>query len=101
MVIRSQRCTGVCMRQRHECRWRSNGKSGAPECFQNLAGWQRFFSLDLHSTQVRLTVEFDVEAGTLQWHADGPLPATQVASVLPEGARAEAPGPHFTTASVV
>ncbi len=73
----------------------------APECFQNLAGWQRFFSLDLHSTQVRLTVEFDVEAGTLQWHADGPLPATQVASVLPEGARAEAPGPHFTTASVV
>ena len=65
----------------------------APGCYQNLAGWQRYFGLDLHSTQARLTAEFDTETGKLHWSADGPLPTTQPVDGLPESAHAPRPGP--------
>jgi hypothetical protein len=66
----------------------------APGCFQNLAGWQRYFDLDLHSTQADLTVEFDAETGELHWTADSPLPATQPIATLPESAHVAKPGPR-------
>lgn len=66
----------------------------APSCLQNLAGWQRFFALDRHSTQARLTAAFDIETGTLHWQADGPLPEPQPVPTLPDDAHITAPGPN-------
>jgi len=65
----------------------------APGCLQNLAGWQRYFDLDPHSTQAKLTVEFDSETGALSWSADGKLPVTQPVEVLPPSMHQEKPGP--------
>jgi len=38
-----------------------------PACRQNLAGWQQFFGLDLHSRQVELDAQFDMETARLTW----------------------------------
>jgi hypothetical protein len=65
----------------------------APGCLQNLAGWQKYFGLDRHSTQARVEAEFDVATGELAWRADGPLPVTQPVAVLPAEAQGERPGP--------
>ncbi|MHB9134208.1 MAG: right-handed parallel beta-helix repeat-containing protein [Armatimonadota bacterium] len=65
----------------------------APGCFQNLAGWQRFFALDAHSTQAKVTVEFDVDTCQLHWEAEGPLPEMQAVVELPEEEQGQVPGP--------
>ena len=65
----------------------------APGCYQNLAGWQHYFHQDLHSTQARLTAEFELESGTLHWHTDDPLPVTQSVPTLPDSAHTPTPGP--------
>lgn len=64
----------------------------APETFQNLAGWQRYFGLDTHSTQAKLMVDFNPETGTLSWQAEGELPETQAVAVIP-GDGLKRPGP--------
>jgi hypothetical protein len=64
----------------------------APEHYENLAGWQRYYQLDTHSTQAPLTAEFDPATGILRWQADGPLPETQVVAVIP-GERLAQAGP--------
>ena len=66
----------------------------APGCYQNLAGWQRYFDLDLHSTQAELTAAFDPDTNRVHWSADGPLPTTQPVEALPESAHASGPGPR-------
>ncbi len=63
----------------------------APEAWQNLAGWQHYFGLDLHSTQTRLTAGFDPTTGALDWQAKGDLPVTQMVPAL-SGDREELPG---------
>jgi len=47
----------------------------APDNYQRLASWQRYFGLDTHSAQARLTAEFDPETLTLTWQVEGELPA--------------------------
>ena len=47
----------------------------APDNYQKLASWQRYFGLDVHSAQVRITAEFDPDTLTLTWQVEGPLPA--------------------------
>jgi hypothetical protein len=56
----------------------------APACLQHLAGWQRYFGLDAHSVQAKITAEFDEETGTLTWSADAPQPSPQPVPGLPE-----------------
>ena len=65
----------------------------APGCLQNLAGWQRYFKLDLHSTQAKLTAEFDIDTGKLCWSAEGDLPVTQRVEVM--AVQEERPGPEI------
>ncbi len=65
----------------------------APGCYQNLAGWQRYFDLDLHSAQAHLSAEVDPETGDLNWSTDGSLPTTQPVDALPESAHRRRPGP--------
>lgn len=57
----------------------------APSTLQNLDGWQRYFNLDIHSTQARLDAGFDFETGELRWHADGPLPEMHSVAEVPDG----------------
>lgn len=67
----------------------------APPIWQNLAGWQRYFNLDLHSTRARLEATFDIDTGELTWKADGALPKMQRVEVLGDHAEpvgAMAPG---------
>jgi hypothetical protein len=66
----------------------------APGCHQNLAGWQRYFNLDPHSTQATVTAEFDSASGSLDWRATGPLPETQPVPCLPSAAHSKEPGPR-------
>jgi hypothetical protein len=47
----------------------------APDNYQKLASWQRYFGLDTHSAQVRFTADFDPETLTLTWQVEGELPA--------------------------
>ncbi len=55
----------------------------APGFRQNLAGWQRYFGLDQHSTQAKIKAVFDVETGRLEWSAEGSLPETQPVEMIP------------------
>jgi hypothetical protein len=66
-----------------------------PGCHQNLASWQRYFGLDRHSTQGRITAEFDVDTCTLTWHTDDQLPETQPVAALPGSAHTPKPGPRM------
>ena len=47
----------------------------APDNYQKLASWQRYFNLDTHSVQAQLTADFDPETLTLTWKVDGELSA--------------------------
>jgi len=64
-----------------------------PRCLQNLAGWQKYFTLDTHSMQAMITASFDIATGSLHWHADSALPETQPVVGLPTGALLAIPGP--------
>ena len=66
----------------------------APGNFQNLASWQRYFNIDLHSTQAKLETEFDEVNGILNWHTDGPLPATQRIDGVPKDIFEHSVGPN-------
>ena len=55
----------------------------APGCFQNLAGWQRYFNLDTHSAQTSLDAAFNAETGSLTWRATGDLPSHLRAATSP------------------
>jgi hypothetical protein len=65
----------------------------APGCRQNLAGWQRYFGLDQHSTHAELRAVFDVATGQLEWSADAPLPQALPVEALPEHDPAQPIGP--------
>lgn len=47
----------------------------APDNYQKLASWQRYFNLDTHSAQARIAADFDPETLTLTWQVTGELPA--------------------------
>ncbi len=49
----------------------------APGSLQNLASWQRYFNLDIHSTQAEIEAAFDVATLCLTWRLRGPAPQCQ------------------------
>ena len=46
-----------------------------PDNYQKLESWQKYFDLDTHSIQARVTVQFNVKTLTLTWKVEGKLPA--------------------------
>lgn len=68
-----------------------------PSCYQDLAGWQKYFGLDLHSAQAGIQACFDFNTCELTWKADGPLPATPAVPGL-AAAQGPTPGPCKPTA---
>jgi hypothetical protein len=56
-----------------------------PVVWQNLAGWQEFFGFDTHSTQARITADFDIETCTLEISIDGDIPECQNLSAIMNG----------------
>lgn len=45
-----------------------------PDNYQKLESWQKYFNLDTHSAQARVTADFNVETLTLTWKVEGDLP---------------------------
>lgn len=48
-----------------------------PPNWQNLAGWQEFFGFDIHSTQARITADFDPETCVMEIGIEGKIPECQ------------------------
>lgn len=65
----------------------------SPAARQNLAGWQRYFGLDEHSTQARIEADFDIEHGRLTWKIEGDLPGCGPVQVLHADDEQPPPGP--------
>jgi hypothetical protein len=56
-----------------------------PYTFQNLNGWQEFFSFDKHSTQATLITKFDPETCLMEISIEGEIPECQNLSTIMNG----------------
>lgn len=56
-----------------------------PPNWQNLAGWQEFFGFDKHSTQARITADFDIETCILEISIEGKTPECQSLGTIMNG----------------
>jgi hypothetical protein len=65
----------------------------APEAVLNLSAWQRYYGLDGHSSQARITADFDPERLMLRYRVDGELPACQPVAAMHGEEQALPPGP--------
>ena len=52
---------------------------------QNLAGWQEYFGFDKHSTQAKITADFDPETCILEFTVEGKFPECQNLSNIMNG----------------
>jgi hypothetical protein len=67
-----------------------------PIVWQNLSGWQQYFGLDTHSTQARITADFNPETCELELTIEGKLPQCQSLGSLMSGkATSGFPGPFM------
>lgn len=64
-----------------------------PQAIVNLDAWQRYYDLDRHSTQARITAEFDPDTLLLTWELEGPLPVCQPVAEMHEDTTKRPPGP--------
>ena len=65
-----------------------------PANWQNLSGWQEFFGFDIHSTQAKITGDFNPESCMMEISIDGKLPVTQSLNAIMNGKiTSEFPGP--------
>lgn len=69
-----------------------------PGCYQDLASWQRFFGLDLHSTQATVHAAFDPESLLLTLSVNGSLPECRQREWLEGQLTHPEPGPLATDA---
>ncbi len=69
-----------------------------PGCYQDLASWQRFFGLDLHSTQATVYAAFDPESLMLTLSVNGSLPECRQREWLEGQLTHPEPGPLATDA---
>ena len=68
-----------------------------PPNWQNLSGWQQFFGFDKHSTQARITADFNPETCILEVSIEGKLPECQSLNAVMNGkVTAGIPGPFST-----
>jgi hypothetical protein len=65
----------------------------APPALLDLAGWQSYYGLDLHSTQATVEAEFDPDARLLRCRAEGELPTCQPVAAMHEDRPPQSPGP--------
>lgn len=56
-----------------------------PYIYQNLAGWKEYFGFDKHSTQAKITVDFDPETCILEMSIEGKIPECQNLSNIMNG----------------
>ena len=67
-----------------------------PIVWQNLSGWQQYFGLDSHSTQARITADFNAETCELELTIEGKLPQCQsLGDVMNGKATSAFPGPFM------
>ena len=64
-----------------------------PGCCQDLSSWQRFFGLDLHSTQATVRAAFDPDSLMLTLSCEGPLPECRQLESLEGQLTHPEPGP--------
>lgn len=52
---------------------------------QNLAGWQEYFGFDRHSTQAKITTDFDLETCVMEISIEGKIPESQSLNTIMNG----------------
>lgn len=56
-----------------------------PPNWQNLVGWQEYFGFDIHSTQARITTDFDLETCVMEISIEGKIPESQSLNTIMNG----------------